>query len=66
MQVVMRLIEKRLSQGKGAVIDEIISPKYRSEVEGMSIEGRQGLRELRGSVRTASPDARSEVRHFRA
>ena len=45
MQVVMQLIEKGLSQGKGAVIDEIISPKYRSEVEGMSVEGRQGLRE---------------------
>jgi len=60
----MRLIEMGLSQGKEAVIDEILSPKHRPEVEGRSVEGRQGLRGLRGSVRTASPDARSEAQHL--
>ena len=65
MQVVMRPIKRGLSQGKEAVIDEILSPKCRSDVKGMSGEGRQGLRGLPGSVCTASPDARSEVQHLR-
>lgn len=65
-QLVMRLIEEGFNQGREVVIDELVSPKYRSQEEGMSAEGSAGLKELLGSFRTAFPDFRLQVEHILA
>ena len=65
-QLVMRLIEEGFNRGREAVIDELVSPKYRSQEEGMAAEGGAGLKELTASFRTAFPDFRLQVEHILA
>ena len=65
-QLVMRLIEEGFNQGREAVIDELVSPRYRSQEEGMAAEGSAGVKELVGSFRTAFPDFRLRVEHVLA
>ena len=65
-EVVMWRMEESLNQAQEAGIDEVVSPKVHSQEEGVSAEGRQGLKEMLGSFRTAFPDARLEVEHILA
>jgi len=65
-QIVMRLIEEGFNRAREAVIDELVSPKYQSQEEGMAAEGRQKLKEPMGSFRTAFPDLHLQVEHILA
>jgi len=65
-QLVRRLIEEGFNQGREAVIDELVSPKYRSQEEGMEAMGSEGLKELMRSFRTAFPDLHLQVEHILA
>jgi len=65
-EVGMRLVEEGFNHSQEAGIEEVVSPKVHSQEEGVSAEGRQGLKEMLGSFRMALPDARLEVEHILA
>ena len=66
MQVVMRLIERRLRQAMQAVNGGSMRPRAALRWKGDLLGGSRGLKALQGSVCTASSDTRCEVRQLPA
>jgi steroid delta-isomerase-like uncharacterized protein len=62
--VIRRLIEEGINRNNEAVIDELVSPTFVSNEEGMGGVGLEGFKQVIKMYHTAFPDARLEVQFY--
>lgn len=60
--IVLRMIEEGVNQGNESVLDELVSPTFRTrEGDSMQAVGLEGFKELVASFRSAFPDGKLTI-----